>query len=45
MGLEVTPAGTAFTVIGEDLEVADFVPSTGALAASRYAIHEYVGRA
>lgn len=44
-GLEVTAAGTAFTRIGREFSISDWRPGTGALSASGYAIHEYVGRA
>jgi len=44
-GLKVTPAGTEFTLIGDRVELIDFLPSAGALAASRYVIHEFIGRA
>ena len=43
-GLQVTPAGTEFTIVPEELEWVDFLPNVGALTASRYAIHEHVGR-
>jgi len=43
-GLQVTRAGTEFTLIPEELEFVDFLPNVGALTASRYAIHELVGR-
>lgn len=45
-GLHVVPAPTAFqTVAVSGTELLDWLPSPGALAVSRYALHELLGRA
>ena len=45
-GLQVTPAPTAFVHRpGGTTKASDFVPTAQALIGSRYAIHEYLGRA
>ena len=43
-GLEVTPAPTVLSLIGDHFSVFDVLPSTRALLASRYAIYEWVAR-
>ncbi|MEM7223686.1 MAG: YdcF family protein [Pseudomonadota bacterium] len=43
-GLDVVPAPTVLTIIGEGSTIYDFLPSTRALLASRYAIYEGIAR-
>lgn len=44
VGFRVVPAPTAFTNLGRDFNVRDFVPRVRALTESTYAFHEYIGR-
>lgn len=44
-GVNVTPVPVDFTAVGSgSVEVLDWVPNAGALAATTYALHEYLGR-
>ena len=43
-GLEVVPAPTVLTIIGDDFSIYDVLPSTGALLNSRYALYEWIAR-
>ncbi len=43
-GLEVIPAPTVLTIIGDGFSIFDVLPSTRALLASRYALYEWIAR-